>query len=355
MPSPPVNLPKLHKKLMTAQGGIEAHRLVARLLKATADRPQDALPILADYSRHGPIPHCRTHTMAQIFERVPEGDLSWRSFFEWGLSDSHTAYWSAAGLIRVSGRDSYPQLLAIAENPSQDFSLRAHAARLLGLHSGQRFICGLPTDPGHWPIEKFPASELRAWASAGYPTGPGFAAPHPHPSLQRPETPIELAASRLEAKLAKQRATDQDPVNPTNWLIPAAIEDLAAIQAKWRLPEHYLEFLTKFSPLRVSIESRRYYQNLTLYSAADLIAYQTGFATVHLEAGNANPWPEHYLVIADHALDPFVLDLSRPTSREAFLDAPVLTAMHGMGTHETATWEFSLENRSFLSFLERLA
>ena len=52
------------------------------------------------------------------------------------------------------------------------------------------------------------------------------------------------------------------------------------------------------------------------------------------------------MVIADHAADPFVMDLNdKPVA-----DAPVLTALHGTGT-----WDLGREAASFLSFLERLA
>ena len=106
------------------------------------------------------------------------------------------------------------------------------------------------------------------------------------------------------------------------------------------------EFLTKFSPLRVIVENRRYYQGLRLHGAAELIAGQHGYSYNPITQSVLPEWPTDFLVIADHAADPFVLDLrNKPVS-----DAPVLTAMHGTGA-----WDFRKEAPSFLTFLERLA
>ena len=164
--------------------------------------------------------------------------------------------------------------------------------------------------------------------------------------MDTPKTELERVASRLAAKLAKLRKKDQDPVNPSNWLVPASESDLAAVTARWRLPSVYIEFLRYFSPLRVNIVTRKYYQGLLLYGASDLIARQFGYSFNPVEGEPIDDWPLHYVVIANHAGDPVVLDLSQASDG----DAPVLTAMHGVGT-----WDFDEVAPTFLKFLRRLA
>jgi hypothetical protein len=331
---------------MGSQDGIETHRLFARLLRAKNDHPKDVGSILAEYAKIGPLDHCRDHAMAQLTKIVPTGDLTFRSVFEWGLTDPNTAYWSLEGLVRVAGQTSYSQLVAFALDASQKIEQRSKAVKELALDSGQHFIRGLPSDPGRWRGEQLPLRELSQWAAAGFPRGPGFERPPRHPKLDNPVSAIDSIASRLDAKLAKSRQERQDIANPSNWLTPASAADISAAQALWPLPDVYVEFLSKFSPLRVAVESRRHYQGLCLYGAAELIARQQGYSRNPLTQSVLAGWPLGYVVIADHAADPFVLDLSnRPVT-----DAPILTALHGTGV-----WEFRKEAPSFLRFLQRLA
>src|SRR5260370_9601633 len=86
----------------------------------------------------------------------------------------------------------------------------------------------------------------------------------------------------------------------------------------------YSEFLRNFSPLRVNVVSRRHYQGLDLYGASELLSAQSGYSLDALTGERIGGWPLEYLVIANHAGDPFVLDLSQPGT----VDAPVLTAGH---------------------------
>jgi hypothetical protein len=167
---------------------------------------------------------------------------------------------------------------------------------------------------------------------------------------------LERIASQLDAKLAKLRKARQDPVNPSNWLVPASPSDLAAIQARWTLPSSYSEFLRNFSPLSVNIVSRKYYQGLNLYGASELLAAQHGYSFNPLTGERIDGWPTEYLVIANHAGDPFVLDLSQPGT----VDPPVLTAGHDdppalAAGHLASGWNFGREAPSFLTFLERLS
>jgi len=341
-----VDFTRLRQRLMASQDGIETHRLIARLIQAKDDHPVDLWSVLTEYAKSGPLNHCREHVMAQLAKIVPAGDSSCRSLFEWGLTDPHTAYWSVEGLVRVAGPMSYSQLVTFALDSSRKTEHRAKAVKELAIDSGQHFIQGLPSDPGHWREEQLPLTELQRWATAGFPRGPGFGVPLRHPKLDAPESATDVVASRLDARLAKYRREHQDIANPANWLTPASAADLASVQALWPLPTVYLEFLRKFSPLRVTIENRRYYQGLRLYGAAELIAGQRGYSEDANTQRTFPDWPANYVVIGDHAADPFVLDLTgRPAA-----DAPILTAEHGLGA-----WNFRKEAPSFLAFLEKLA
>jgi len=277
---------------------------------------------------------------------LPKGDTAYAGFFEAGLSDPPLTYWSIQGLVRVSRESSFPALTQFALNATHRVEDRGKAIREMALLSGQRFIKGLPTDPGHWKVTDLPLKELEDWATAGFPLGPGFAAPERQGRLDAPESRLDRVASQLDAKLAKLRKANQDPVNPSNWLVPAPEADLAAIQARWSLPSTYVQFLRDFSPLRVRIVSRRYFQGLDLYGAADLLAAQHGYSFNPLTGEVIDSWPPAYVVIASHAGDPFVLDLSQDRTD----DAPVLSARHGQGS-----WDFAQDAPAFLTFLERLS
>jgi hypothetical protein len=331
------------QELMTTTNGGRAHDLIRELLRAETSV---SIPILMEYATSGPLDHVRTHVSAQLADLVPEGDKAYAGFFEAGLSDPHLAYWSIEGLVRVAGQSSFPALTQFALNPAHAVDDRGKAIREMALLGGQRFIQGLPSDPGHWKATDLPIKEFQEWAAAGFPAGPGFGPPERDPRLDDPKSPLDQIASRLDARLAKLRKANQDLVNPTNWLAPATESDIAAIQARWRLPSTYVQFLRDFSPLRVHIVGRKYFQGLDLYGAAELFAAQTGYSFNPLTSERIDSWPDEYVVIASHAGDPFVLDLSHASSS----DAPVLTARHG-----EATWDFSHEAPSVLKFLETLS
>jgi hypothetical protein len=343
VPGRKVDPAAIRQELTTTTDGIRAHDLIRDLLRAETT---DSIPILVEYATSGPLDHVRWYASARLVDLVAEGDTAYAGFFEAGLSDAHLAYWSIQGLVRVSGKSSFPALTLFALNPAHRVEDRGKAIREMAILSGQHFIQGLPTDPGHWKGTDLPIKELEDWAAAGFPRGPGFALPERHARLDAPDSRLDQVASHLDAKLAKLRKANQDPVNPSNWLVPAMESDLAAIQSRWRLPYEYVQFLRDFSPLKVHIVSRRYFQGLDLYGAAELFAAQHGYSFNPLTGELDDSWPSAYVVIASHAGDPFVLDLSQDTAD----DAPVLTADHGQGT-----WDFSQEAPSFLKFLEILS
>ncbi len=129
-------------------------------------------------------------------------------------------------------------------------------------------------------------------------------------------------------------------------LTKIAGEDIQRIQARWVLPSIYLDFLTRFSPIKVTIENRKFYNPFQLFGAGELIEAQEGYSFNPVEQRPIEDWPAHLVVIASHGGDPFVVDLSKSDGKEA----PVDTAEHGAGA-----WDFSRVAPSFSLFLETLA
>jgi hypothetical protein len=165
-------------------------------------------------------------------------------------------------------------------------------------------------------------------------------------ALQRPRTAFEKIVSRLDKKLIRKRQARQDPAVPTDWLAVAAAEDVRRVKARWKLPSVYLDFLTRFSPIKVTLASRRFYNHFQLFGAGELIDAQESYSFDPMKKRPLDDWPAHFVVIASHGGDPFVLDLSRSNGK----DAPVETAEHGAGV-----WDFSREADSFVEFLKMLA
>src|SRR5262249_9692165 len=156
----------------------------------------------------------------------------------------------------------------------------------------------------------------KAWAKHGYPDGEGYSPPTRHPALDNPKTSFEKIVSRLDKKLAKERQSKwQDLADPTDWLALGAPDDLERIKARWDLPSIYLDFLTRFSPIKVIIKARRFYNPFWLFGASELIQAQDGYSFNPIEQEPILDWPAHLVVIASHGGDPFVLDLSKSNGK----------------------------------------
>jgi SMI1 / KNR4 family (SUKH-1) len=96
----------------------------------------------------------------------------------------------------------------------------------------------------------------------------------------------------------------------------------------------------------VNIRARRFYNPFCLVGAGELLEGQNGYSLNPIENEPIADWPPHYVVIASHGGDPFVLDLSHSDGN----DAPVLTAERGTGK-----WSFERVAESFAAFLAQLA
>jgi hypothetical protein len=289
----------------------------------------------------------RDHACSCLAEIADQSAAELASKFEEGLTDEAIRYWSILGYANTCGREAYTKLTELALDESVPLEDRAHAVKCLASCSRQTFDGDLPSDPGEWESDDIRVEEVAAWARAGCPDGAGHPAPIRHPALDSPETSLEKIASRLDQRLAKKRSKRQDAAAPSDWLAVAEEGDIDVITSRWCLPAVYLDFLTRFSPVNVTLESRRFWNGgLQLFGAAELGEAQNGYAFDPVKKKAIRGWPKHYLVIASHGGDPFVLDLKLSDGSEA----PVFTAEHGMGK-----WEFDEVEGTFERFLRSIA
>lgn len=338
-------LAALHRKLFDETDGSKFATLKDRLIKKHGETERLAvLDILGAYARDGQLLHWRSSLVNSMVQLMQPQEL--QEFFSWAVTMPELAYWGIDGLLKSKGKDAYDTVMALAMSDSQQQQVRAKAVKSLAVLSRQPFDAGLSQDPGHWKADSLRLDDVLAWQRDGYPDGAGFAPPVTHPSLCSPASSLEKAAALLEKRLAKERKQDQDLARPSNWLVIASEADLAAIDERWTLPEQYRLFLARYSPLRVHIDSKRYFQGLNLYGAADLLKAQHGYSYNPVEQEAIAGWPAHYVVIADAGADPYCLDLSAIADG----DAPIYTAEHGAGT-----WRFERHADSFIDFLKEIA
>ena len=336
---------ELIRKFHETTDGEALDRIVRKLARcAEGDRPAVIEAFLA-YMREGRLQHWREFIVPRAIELIDPGLARYAAAFEQGLSDPVTAYWCVQGLVHCLGEGCYGPLVGFALDAGGDTAARAHAIQRLGELSRQTFARGLPSDPGHWPLDRLPLTELERWRSEGFPEGQGFQTPRVSPCLNEPRTAIDKLAARLEKKLARYREKDQDAASPTNWLVPAEPDALKAVLERWALPECYVEFLKKFSPLKVALRARGYAPWLRLYGAAELAEGQHGYSENPTTGEALAEWNPEHVVIASAGGDPYVLNLGAVSKG----DCPVLSAAHGQGC-----WEFEEVSPSFAKFLRWL-
>lgn len=338
-------LAALHRKLFDETDGGKFATLKDRLIKKYGETDRQAvLEILSAYARDGQLLHWRSSLVNAMVDLMRPQEL--QEFFTWAVTMPELAYWGIDGLLKSRGKQAYDTVVAMAISDQLRLEVKAKAVKSLAVFSRQPFDAGLSPDPGHWKADSLPLDDVLAWQRAGYPDGAGFAPPATHAALSSPASALEQAAALLETRLAKERQQDQDLARPSNWLVVASVADLAAIDQRWSLPAIYRDFIARFSPLRVHIDSEDYFQGLNLYGASDLIKAQLGYSYNPVEQAAIAGWPAHYVVIADAGANPYCLDLSAIADG----DAPVYTAEHGRGA-----WEFARHADSFVDFLREVA
>ncbi|MBM3992588.1 MAG: SMI1/KNR4 family protein [Planctomycetes bacterium] len=301
----------------------------------------EALAVLARYAENGSLPGRRAYACYYLVHSVGKGSHSITDLFRRGLVDPAIRFFCIPGYLQSVGKEAYVELVGIAEDATVPIEHRAYAIRCLSRFSEQSFDRNLP-EPSRWREADLRLTELRAWADAGYPDG----APPPivrHPALDQPTTAFERTVCRLDQKLKKR----QKPRNkPRCWLAPGSAGDLERIAARWKLPDVYRDFLTRFTPVQVLLPARRLPYGVHVFGAHELIECQSGYACSPIDETPLSDWPAHLLVIASHNGDPFVLDLARVANG----DAPVLVGERGKDA-----WKFRRVATSFAEFLEELA
>lgn len=338
-------LSALKATLSTTSDGAVACNAIKSLGKRARTGSAEAKRILADYIGAGKVNHMRDFACSTLVETLSHDDSEFSAAFEQGLVDPAIRYWCIAGLANTAGKAAYATLVKIAGDQSVPVEDRAQAVKCLATSSKQPFDRQLPDDPGEWDAEDLRLAEIAAWAKAGYPDGLGYASPQRHPALDRPKSAFEKLVSRLDKQLAKKRKEQDDLADPANWLAVADPRDLAQVTARWTLPSTYVDFLTRFSPIQVTLQNRRFMSGLQLYGAKELVDGQNGYSFNPVTNKVISKWPKHLVVIANDGGNPFVLDLSQSDGAEA----PVLTAEHGSGP-----WNFVEFADSFAKFLQIL-
>jgi len=336
----------LNACLFSTTDGRVACGAINKLAKFAEKGSEEAKSVLAAYVQDGAINHMRAHACSELASAIKEPHAGFAAMFRRGLADPDVRYWSILGYINSAGKGAYEKLIQVAEDDSLPLQERAHAIKCLSRFSKQKFDRGLPSDPGFWTEKHLRLSEVRAWATSGYADGIEYTRPSRHPILDKPQTEFEKIVHKLDKKLAKERKKQQDLAEPTDWLAIADGQDICRITAQWELPATYLDFLTRFSPLRVIIRRREFYNPFWLFGAGELLESQNGYSFNPVDKQPISDWPAHLVVIASHGGDPYVIDLSHSDGN----DAPILTAEHGAGE-----WNFEPVADSFVEFLEELA
>lgn len=341
------NLQKLRQQIIDEKDGVKFSKLIEKLLKKYASTDREyVLQILTDYARNGQILHWRNFLLNDIIELVNDDETSYGDFFEWSITYPELTYWGIDGLLKTKGEKSFPALIKLVKNESLKTSIRAKAIKSISIYSKQPFDRDLPKDPGHWKVEDLRIAEVESWQENGFQYGDGYAQPKTHISLENPKTALEKTASKLNKKLEEHRTKNQDLSNPTNWLIIADETNILNIAKRWKLPENYMLFLTNYSPLKVFIDSKKYFQGLHLYGASELLKRQEGYSFNPVTNQIIDEWPKNFVVIADAGADPYCIDISQIKDN----DAPIYKSTHGAGV-----WEFELYADSFLTFLKEIA
>jgi hypothetical protein len=315
-----ISTQKLEQQLFEAPNVGDANAALEKLKKRMAAEPA-AIHAVQRYALEGKFPVTRAWCLAALNEIVQAGDLRFDQHFERGLRDdaySMIAYYSLLALLKTRGSDVYGLLVETFELlPNR--SVNAYLLQALSQRSKQQFDLGLKGDAGHWSLEevKKRLPQVLEWAKAGFQEGldDKKIIPARDAALENPQTPFEHSMVKLEQRLERVPGREGYET-PKGWLSPANLDDMARITKRWALPKVYLEFLTRFSPLRIDLE---------IFS--DAVPEDAGywvFGASELEKAQEGwQWIENGLVIAQgfsgHAV--VVLDLAQSDGYEA----PVLS------------------------------
>ena len=251
--------------------------------------------------------------------------------------DGNESYFAIYGYGYLMKKEAYEKLLSIVFG-DYPLELRALSIKLISYISNQTFDRGLHKDVAYWSEKDLRLSEIEEWKNNGCLDGEGYKPPIQDEALKDPKTKLEKAVAKLQIKLEKLRS--DNPSEQDEYLVVADKEKLDAVLKKYPLNGMYLEFLTRFSPQKVSMF--KFCSCLTLYGVDDILDYQLGYSVD--DNGNLlEGWPDGYLVIADGDSDPYCINLNEK-------DGGVYFARHGEGE-----WKFEKVYNSLSTFLTNLA
>lgn len=336
----------LEQTLFAETDGVKFSKQLQKMIKTYAITERESvIAALINYAKAGRILHWRAFLVADLIKLIQPQETQYAPFFEWAITEPALAYWSVDGLLKAAGKAAYAPLVALICSDSCELELRAKAIKSIAIYSKQHFDRGLPTDPSYWKVTDLRIHEILTWQQNAYVDGVEYAAPQTHISLKNPQTDFEKTLAKLDKKLEKQRALQQDLANPRDYLVIANSADIADIQARWSLPVLYLEFLKNYSPLRVTIQHQRFIEGFNFYGAHELLKAQAGYAYRANTNAVSEDWPQNLVLIGDDAGDPYCIDLGNIRHG----DAPIYSAEHGVGK-----WNFELVAPSFVAFVKML-
>lgn len=311
--------------------------------KANHENKKQIIETLMKYANKGYVEHLRGFAVARMVDLISENEVSYSDFFETCIEskDENKIYWGIEGYIKIRGISSCDFLIPFVFCNDFPLSCKANIIKKLSRITNNTFDQGKPMDPGNWKESDINYEEIRQWTENRFPFGKGYEEPVRHICLEVPETFAEKIYSKLDKKLAKKRAKKQDLANPTNWLVMANEADIIRIRNKWKLPEYYMDFLSKASPLKADLKLKNY-GRINVYGAYNLIENQNGYSFNPITGEEIDNWNKNYLVIAERNADPFCIDISLKNS-------PIYFAHHGMGE-----WKYEEAFVDFITFLNQI-
>lgn len=340
------NIDKIVEQLFSAKDGSAASDIVEKLMKIAKkdnNKRTAIIEVLMKYSDETFMKHIGSFVVSDINELVNENETEYEGFYKSKIEtgDSMAIYNAIKGYAKIMQKASYDYLIEILFSRKLDVECSALIVCELSHLSNNPFDQGSPWEMNEWKFSDLKLKDIATWKEAGYPDGNGYEDPIVHPCLENPNTQEEKVYAKLDNKLAKKREKNADKAHPSNWLIQGNKEDIERIQKEIKVPDNYLDFLMKASPLNVEIKLKGY-GPIVLYGAHELIEMQGGYSFDPVENKKIEEWPENYIVIASCIGDPFCIEASHTNS-------PVYYAMHGM-----EQWEFEEAFPSLLDFLKAL-
>lgn len=333
---------KIVNQLFEEDSGIEAYKKVDLLKeKINTENREIILNSLMEYVKIGQVKHIREFILIDLVELVKNNEKKYADFFKnyIEIDYSNKSYWSIKGYVKAAGEDSYEFLSRIVLDSRSSFKNKIVIIRELAKHSNNTFDNEIPKNPKLWKEKYINYKEFEDWIFGGYEIGNGYKEPCRHESLDNPKDENEIVLSKIDKKLKILRNKKQDLSNPSNYLAIASEEDIKKITKKFRIPENYLTFLKRYSPINAELTNNDF-GIVSIYGAHNLIKNQEGYSYNPITKHNIKEWDRKFLVIADSAVNPFCIDMTLENS-------PIYFAYHGTGT-----WDFNIVYDNLIDFLK---